>query len=67
MQASVRPNPNKWIGTMNAQCPYCQAECVKDDEAINGLRPVNGAGCEFCNPQATDAEDQDEEDQSQNN
>jgi hypothetical protein len=35
------------------ECPYCSTPCRKvpaTGKHVNGLKPVKGAGCEFCNP-----------------
>lgn len=34
------------------RCPYCGIICLWKDDAINGLRPMDGPGCEFCDPSA---------------
>jgi heterodisulfide reductase subunit B len=34
-------------------CPYCHTPCQQTDTKgrhVNGLKPLDGDGCEFCNP-----------------
>lgn len=40
--------------TLPCVCPYCRVACTKDADAVNGIRPAAGSGCEFCNPSPED-------------
>jgi DNA-directed RNA polymerase subunit RPC12/RpoP len=45
-------------GKQAQQCPYCGARVIQvpvRGKYVNGLKAVQGQGCEFCNPTPLDA------------